>query len=305
MCVRNKVLNMHSVNNARSGYSLMRSSYDKFLQTFPLASSLLARYGVALVSSAVTLFVCLFLNDALSGNLPLTLFIIPVVVSAWIGGPGPGLLATLLSGLASEDFLTEPHFSLFSMDTADWERLMLFLATSGLLKWLILMMRAARQEVEARARDAIQRQIELEAQIVERERARAERERLIAELETERARLNAIVEHIPAGVLLAEAPSGRIIMGNPQVEQILGHPVIFSPDIESYRDWLAYDVNGRHVEGREFVLARTLQGEVVTGQEILYHRGDGIKAWVSVSGAPISDASGAIVGGVVLMTDID
>src|SRR5499426_2144558 len=204
---------MYSVNNTRVGHSQMRSSYDKFLQTFPPASSGLARYGMAILSSGVTLVICLFLNEALSGSLPLTLFIIPVVVSAWFGGLGPGLLATLLSGLASEYFLTEEYFSPFRLDTADWERLTLFLITSGLVNWLILMMRSARQEVEARARDAIQRQIELEAQIVEREQARAERERLIMELETERARLNAIIEHIPGGVLLAEAPSGRIIMG--------------------------------------------------------------------------------------------
>jgi len=260
---------------------------------------------MAIISSGVTLIVCLFLNQALSGSLPLTLFIIPVVVSAWFGGLGPGLLATLLSGLASEYFLTEEYFSLFRLDAADWERLTLFLITSGLVNWLILMMRAARQEVEARARDAVHRQIELEAQIVEREQARAERERLIAELETERARLKAIVEHIPAGVILAEAPSGRIVMVNPQVEEILGRPMVLSPDIESYREWLAYDVNERHVEGRESVLAMTLQGEVVTGKEILYHRGDGVKAWIRVSGAPIRDASGKIVGGVDLITDID
>jgi PAS domain S-box-containing protein len=215
------------------------------------------------------------------------------------------MLATALSGLASDYFLTETRFAFFAMDTADWERLILFLVTSGLLNWLIVIMRNAQHEVEARAREAVQRQRELEEQIVERERARAERERLIAEIETEQARLNAIIEHIPAGVLLAEAPSGRIIMGNPQVERILGHPVTFSPDIESYREWLSYEVNGRRVEGRESVLARTLQGEVVTGQEILYHRGDGRSAWVSVSGAPISDAGGNIVGGVVLITDID
>jgi len=251
------------------------------------------------------LIVCLFLNQALSGSLPLTLFIIPVVMSAWFGGIGPGLLATLLSGLASEYFLTEEYFSPFRLDTADWERLTLFLITSGLVNWLILMMRAARQEVEARARDAVQRQIELEAQIAERERARAERERLIAEIETERARLNAIIEHIPAGVILAEAPSGRIVMVNPQVERILGRPVVLSPDIESYREWLAYEVSERPVEGRESVLAMTLQGEVVAGKEILYHRGDGAKAWIRVSGAPIRDACGKIVGGVDLITDID
>jgi PAS domain S-box-containing protein len=296
---------MYSVTNARLWYPLMRLSYDKFLHTFPRASSGLARYGMAIISSGVTLIICLFLNQALSGSLPLTLFIIPVVVSAWFGGLGPGLLATLLSGLASEYFLTEEYFSLFRLDAADWERLTLFLITSGLVNWLILMMRAARQEVEARARDAVQRQIELEAQIAEREQARAERERLIAELETERARLKAIVEHIPAGVILAESPSGRIVMVNPQVEQILGRPMVLSPDIESYREWLAYEVNERPIEGRESVLAMTLQGEVVTGKEILYHRGDGVKAWIRVSGAPIRDASGKIVGGVDLITDID
>ncbi|MGH9938731.1 MAG: PAS domain-containing protein [Blastocatellia bacterium] len=265
----------------------------------------MARYGVAVVSSGVTLFVCLFLDHVFSGNLPLTLFVIPVAVSAWFGGLRPGLLATLLCGLASDYFLMRPHFSFFGLSTADFERLGLFLATSGLLCWLIETAHIARREVEARAREAEQRQSELEAQLAERERARAERERLIAELETEQARFKAIVEHIPAGILMAEAPNGRIVMGNPQVERILGHPAVLSPDIESYRDWLAYDVDGRRVEGRESVLARALQGEVVVGREILYHRGDGVKAWIRVSGTPIHDASGRIVGGVTLFTDID
>jgi PAS domain S-box-containing protein len=267
---------------------------------------------MAIVSIGATLLICLPLEGALSGNRPLSLFIIPVVISAWFGGLGPGLLATALSGLASEYFLTERHFTISIMDTADWERWMLFLATSGLINWLILMMRAARQEVEARARDAVQRQIELEEQITERERARAEREqliaereRLIAELETERACLKAIVENIPAGVILAEAPGGRIVMTNPQVEQILGRPMVMSPGIESYREWLTYEVNGRPIEGRESVLARTLQGEVAPGRDILFHRGDGRKAWIRVSGAPIRDASDKIVGGVDLITDID
>jgi K+-sensing histidine kinase KdpD len=133
MFVWNKTPNIYFVNNIRWGYSLMRLSYDKFLQTFPRAHGRLARYGIAIVSSGITLFVCLFLNQALGGNLPLTLFIIPLVVSAWFGGLGPGLLATLFSVPASEYFLMKPNFSLFSMDTADWERLTLFLATSGLV----------------------------------------------------------------------------------------------------------------------------------------------------------------------------
>ena len=89
------------------------------------------------------------------------------------------------------------------------------------------------------------------------------------------------------------------------MEQILGHPLVLSPNIESYRDWLAYYVNGRRVEGHESVLGRALQGEIVTGQEILYHRGDGVNAWICVSGAPIRDARGKVVVGVDLIMDID
>jgi PAS domain S-box-containing protein len=288
----------------------MRLPYDEFLQTFPSAPGRTARYGLAIMSSGVALLVYLSLHLALSENLSQTLFIIPVAVSAWYGGLGPGLLATLLCGVADQYFETDPRFSFF--DVADWKRLTLFMTTGALLTWLIETTRAARRRGEARAREDERRQSELEAQIAERERAReererliTERERLIAELETERARLKAIVEHIPAGVILAEAPGGRIVTVNPQVAQILGRPMVLSPDVESYREWLTYEVNGRPIEGCESVLARTLQGEVVAGREILFHRGDGRKAWIRVSGAPIHDAGGKIMGGVDLITDID
>src|SRR5262249_12710073 len=58
-------------------------------------------------------------------------------------------------------------------------------------------------------------------------------------------------------------------------------------------------------ECHESVLGRALQGEIVTGQEILYHRGDGVNAWICVSGAPIRDARGKVVVGVDLIMDID
>src|SRR5262245_64187196 len=111
----------------------MRLSYDLFLRTFPHAPSRTARYGMAAVSSLGALLVCLLLEGELSGRPPLALFMIPVMVSAWFGGIGPGLLAALLSGLAGDYFLTKPHFPFFNFDMADRERLALFLTISGLL----------------------------------------------------------------------------------------------------------------------------------------------------------------------------
>ncbi len=43
------------------------------------------------------------------------------------------------------------------------------------------------------------------------------------------ARLQTVFETVPVGIIIGEAPSGRIIDGNRQVEAILGHPIIYSP----------------------------------------------------------------------------
>ena len=68
----------------------MRLYYNQFLYTFPrcILFADAIRDGSSKLRSHIH---CLsFLNEALSGSLPLTLFIIPVVVSAWYGGVGPG-----------------------------------------------------------------------------------------------------------------------------------------------------------------------------------------------------------------------
>ena len=89
------------------------------------------------------------------------------------------------------------------------------------------------------------------------------------------ARLKALFATVPVGLVISEAPSGRIVAGNPQIERILGHPLIHSPDVESYREWTAFHADGRRVEGSEYPLARAIAtGEPAEG-EYQYLRGDG------------------------------
>ena len=133
--------------------------------------------------------------------------------------------------------------------------------------------------------------------------ARKRTERALA---AERARLDAIIKTVPVGIVIAEAPSGRILDGNPQVERIFRHPVLTSPDMDSYKAWVAFHPDGRQVEGHEYPLSRALtSGEATTGDEYRYQRGDGTLAWVRIAGAPIRDAEGRIMGGVVAIVDID
>jgi PAS domain S-box-containing protein len=142
--------------------------------------------------------------------------------------------------------------------------------------------------------------------ISQRRAAEAERQRLMATLEAERARLSAVLEQLPAGVIIAEAPSGQLLMGNRRVAEILGQPFRASSDIRAYgTDYVGYHPDGRPYAPEEWPLARALlTGEVVQGEEIGVPREDGGRGTILVSGGPIRDREGRVVAGVVTMLDI-
>ena len=126
-----------------------------------------------------------------------------------------------------------------------------------------------------------------------------------AALATERARLAALVEAVPVGLVIAEAPSGRIVFGNPQVERIVGHPVLMSSHPAEYKEWTGYHPDGRQVEGTEYPLARALAGEARPSLKLRYQRGDGSLVWMQVVAAPILDEGGVITGAVAAILDVD
>lgn len=68
------------------------------------------QYGTALLSVALALGTNLLFHAYLEPT-PTSLFFVAVMVSAWYGGLGPGLLATLLSTLAINYFYVEPTYS--------------------------------------------------------------------------------------------------------------------------------------------------------------------------------------------------
>ncbi len=63
------------------------------------ASTFVLGYGVALLSVTLTLIVRLLLHPFLDTDAPLLLFTLSVMVSAWYGGYGPGVMATLLGAV--------------------------------------------------------------------------------------------------------------------------------------------------------------------------------------------------------------
>jgi len=129
--------------------------------------------------------------------------------------------------------------------------------------------------------------------------SRARRE---AELRT---RLEAIVHQMPSGVIVAEAPSGKLIQANEQVERIWHHPFIASASVGEYEAWKGFHSNGEPYAPEEWPLARSiLSGEVVMDEEVCILRGNGTLGTITISSTPIRDRGGRVVAGVVVMTDV-
>ncbi|MBZ4420432.1 PAS domain S-box protein [Myxococcus sp. RHSTA-1-4] len=143
--------------------------------------------------------------------------------------------------------------------------------------------------------------------ITQRRAVETDRQRLLAAIEAERARLASVLDQMPAGVFIAEAPSGRLLMASRNVEAITGRPFAPSTLVEDFAraPYTVLHPDGRRYEPGELPLFRSLrQGEEVRSEELLIEREDGQRVTVLVSSAPIRDREGTIVAAVATMVDI-
>ncbi|MGD9656511.1 MAG: HWE histidine kinase domain-containing protein [Methylocystis sp.] len=117
--------------------------------------------------------------------------------------------------------------------------------------------------------------------------------------------LRALLDAMPVGILIAEAPSGRIVEANRVMEAILRRPVRYLESTASYRERDAVHPDGRPVTSEEYPLARALAGEDHPQLECKIERGDGARVWINIVGAPIRNDQGAIIGAIVAVTDVN
>jgi PAS domain S-box-containing protein len=126
-----------------------------------------------------------------------------------------------------------------------------------------------------------------------------------AALAASEARLRAVYEAVPVGIVTADLPSGRITGGNSFTGEITGHPILLSSDVGGYDEWVSFHPDGSRVAGHEYPLARmALLGEEAPEIEVLYDRG-GTRRWTRIMGRPVRDEAGSTVGGVVVLVDVD
>jgi PAS domain S-box-containing protein len=92
-----------------------------------------ARYGIAIAIIAVAAGLRLALSPVWGVGLPYITFYPAVMISGWIGGIGPGVLATALSALIADYLWISPAFSLAIGDVPEALGLLLFTAVGILI----------------------------------------------------------------------------------------------------------------------------------------------------------------------------
>ena len=142
--------------------------------------------------------------------------------------------------------------------------------------------------------------------ITSRRKAELDRDALVREIERERERLQTVLDQMPAGVILAEAPSGRLLLTNEQVSRMWREPWEPGETVFSRVGALkGIRPDGRPYRPGEWPLERSIQtGEVVTNEEIEIVRGDRSRGWVLASSTPVRDRNGFIVAGILTLQDI-
>lgn len=130
-------------------------------------------------------------------------------------------------------------------------------------------------------------------------------QKLTRQLRLERAFLAAVLELMPVGVTLAEAPSGRLVLANHKLEELLRERFFAAPTLEQYSHWRAFRPDGAEYAPRQWPLARAiLFGDSVRDEPMRIRRGDRTFGLYQVNASPIRDDKGLTVAAVMTLSDV-
>src|SRR5215204_1533431 len=229
-------------------------------------ASLLLRYGIALASVAVALGLRLLLDSLFIQSslllliLGATMLSASVMVSAWYGGLGPGLLATALAAFIADYFFLYPigSFSGLGMKTTMLGELVL---EGMLISSLAAALRFARGRAEESAREARRHE----------------------------ERYQAVVEQAAEGILLVDVSTKRVLDANTAYQRLLG----YSSEEISYLT--LYDLVPDSKEDTDSYVGRVLEQSSYESDKGGHRRKDGSLVDVEVSANVLTEGGREVV----------
>ncbi len=218
------------------------------------------------------------LQPWLGASVPFLGLVPAIMLAAWFGGFGPGLLATALSGFVAAYFFLPPVGSFSLNDPADMIALPMFVAIGCAMSWLIESLHEAERAQHAAASQADARARQLQA----------------------------VFEAIPDGVYVGTADgiqevnsAGLRMLGAKSVEDLNARTKELSEkfDVRSTQ-------TGQRIPVEDLRFSRALRGEVVADEVIARRADTGADVIIRGSAAPIRDAAGKVIGAVAINADV-
>ena len=118
--------------------------------------------------------------------------------------------------------------------------------------------------------------------------------------------LQVVLDNMPAGVFMVEAPSGKPILSNIMAENILGKGI--SPDAtgdDLNKIYQAYKYGTDELyPSDEMPIVTGLQGKWKTINDMEVHRNNGERLLLEVSGSPVFNENGEIIASVIVFQNI-
>ena len=127
-----------------------------------------------------------------------------------------------------------------------------------------------------------------------------------AEFDRQSQTLQTVLDNLPSGVFVAEAPSGKSLLANKTAIELLGKGIDPTAAAEERADIYPAYIYGTDTlyPPENIPLVRGMLGESSSVEDMEIRRPDGSSVLLQVLGAPVRDASGQVTSGVAILNDI-
>jgi len=177
----------------------------------------LARYGLGVVSVAVAMVVALsFRPVTIAGG---QLLLVAVLVTGWVGGLGPALVAWVLAFVVFAYHFTAP-FDSFTIAPGEFPRLIIFALVAGLMATVSAARRRAQDALQS-ARDRLEERVRERTAALERSNERLQA--AVADAVAAQQRFGDLVDSVEGIVWEADAGTFGFSFVSRQAERILGY----------------------------------------------------------------------------------